>query len=153
MISRAASSLGRFVMRIVNRSSARLRWAEAEDARREDRWSDVARLIEQMHRTNWENDNSHYLLGCAYVALERWQEAVCELDLIASPLTRDEDEQARCLNHALALSQTGRSREALGMLPARELIATTFSAFPERAVEMHDDLTRFLAGSRDASDS
>ena len=140
-------------LRVVSFPSAQYRWAAAEDARREGRWTDVARLIESMHRTHWQNDNSHYLLGLACTNLGRYEDAVNEFEQISEKLDIDECEQARWLNHALSLSQIGRPRAALEILPPREDMATKFPDFAERAVQLHDDIVAFLEDSSGSLES
>ena len=146
------AKLRRFAVRWVHFPLARYRWAAALDAWHEDRWSDVANAVELMHASHWDNDGSHYVLGCAYVGLERWREAVREFEQIEKPLETGKDEEARRLNHALALSQIGQARTAFALLPDRAEIPTVFPSFVDRALEMYDDLKRHLDGLEEVTE-
>lgn len=127
---------------------ARYLWAAAEDARRGEAWTDVARLVERMHGHHWENNNSRFLLGLAYTNLERWPDAVTEFERISGALEVDECEQARWLNYAMCLGHLGRSGAAIRALPPRAELASRFPAFSGRAIDLFDDLSR--AAQRDA---
>jgi len=84
-------------------------------------WEEVVDFLEEMHTRQLDSDDTHYRLGCAYVMLGKWHEAVREFEQIKKPLPEPKDDTRRYFNYALALTMVGRKDESMGVLEAAGL--------------------------------
>ena len=91
-------------------------WYRIRSLRDEERWDEVAALLEKMHRRVNPSGNSRYWLGTALLHEHRWREALDEFEKITKPLSDDNNERSRFLNQALALYQVGQRQEASRLL-------------------------------------
>ncbi len=114
---------------------SRYHWAAAEDARREQRWDDLARHIEAIHGYYWQNRDTHFLLGCGYARTGRVAEAVDEFRRVELPLSNPMNEQEMRLNLAWCLYALGRPDEASGEI-SEETISDWRPEYRRRAEEM-----------------
>jgi len=138
MILGITAALKRSIVRVFSFPYAKYLWRTAEHSRSKERWDDAISALERLHRLSWENDNSHFMLAVALTETHRFEEAVVEFEKIGGPLDLILNQQARVLNHALALSASGRPAEAIALLPAREKFAEEFSHFPDTSLQLHD---------------
>lgn len=79
-------------------------------------WNRVVSLLEEVHARGPDSDDTHHRLGCAYVMLEKWEEAVREFEAIKEALPQTREDTRRYFNYALALAMVGRKNESLGVL-------------------------------------
>ncbi len=88
------------------------------DATNSRNWVQVAEILEALHNRGLGSDDTHHRLGCAYVMLERWQEACSEFEQIRRSLPNERDESRRLFNYSLALCCSSRQKEAIGVIDA-----------------------------------
>ena len=130
---------------------ARIHWATARDGRTEEDWGKVINHVEAMHKWHWKDSESSFLLGCAYAHVDRYEDAVIELQRVGKPLNKYICEQERRLNLAVCLDRLDRSREALELIPEDQID----ELFPDYRVPAAD-VRRLIAArmsARDDSDS
>ena len=88
----------------------------AEKAVEEKDWEKLIDLSKKLHQKGFCLDQTRFWLGCAYLHLNRNEEALNEFDKIEGKLDTIEEEVSRYWNHTLALYRAGRFEECYELL-------------------------------------
>ncbi len=88
------------------------------DAERREEHATVAKCLEGIHARNLETDESRFWLGHAYLRLERYEEAIEQLEGIRGALKGVEKEASRQYYYGAALLKLGRTEEGVSILRA-----------------------------------
>ena len=145
-VTRALHAAWRYVIKWLMLPSAKYHWAATVDATKAEDWSAVVHHVEAM-QTRWKTDESRFALGSAYAKLERFQEALDQLQGIRGTLAGRRAEQERQLNTVVSLWHLGRLQEALSLFPEGEL-EQDFPDYAESARELRDQLAALVQSTR-----
>jgi hypothetical protein len=97
---------------------------------RSKEWEQAAQILEEIHRRGLGTSWSHHYLGLSFLRLHRWNEAVEEYEAIRKPLSDQDLNSWRLLNHSIALYEVGRNRECAELL--RSSIVDSWTEEPLR---------------------